>query len=361
MLIVVALSGGVDSAVAAIRIAAMQPAVERMAPLRLVGATHLIWPGSRCCSVEVLQRAEEVCRQLGIPYVQVDMEEEFRRTVVEDFVQTYLQGRTPNPCVRCNRFVRFGAFYDALAARLAGLGLLDAGEELRIATGHYARVVRTSEGWFLAKGRDPQKDQSYMLHQVPAALLPRLDLPLGGSLKSEVVREAEAAGLSCARAAESQDACFVQGSYAEFLRARSGRQELTEPGDIVDVEGKRLGRHRGILRYTVGQRSGLGLSNGPWYVERIDPQANRLVVARSIERGSFAVDGANWFGGGPPAGRLACAVKIRYRSQEVPCTVTAEGGGSYRVRLDRPQAVTPGQSAVFYRGELVLGGGVIRS
>jgi tRNA-specific 2-thiouridylase len=374
MLLAVALSGGVDSSVAALRL--------NDGRRRLVGATHLIWPGSRCCSVEVLSRAEEVCRRLGIPYLQVDLEEEFRRRVVDDFVETYLAGRTPNPCVRCNRFVRFGAFFAALASRLTGLGLLAEGEELELATGHYARTVRTADGWFLAKGRDPVKEQSYMLHQVPADVLPRLVLPLGESLKAEVVREAEAAGLESARVKESQDACFVEGDYAEFLRARTGREDLAGPGDIVDLSGRPLGRHRGVLRYTVGQRSGLGLGNGPWYVARIQPEANRLVVARreQAERSSFAVEGLNWFGE-PPGRALECAVKLRYRSREAPCTVEPGAGARYggsgaryggsgaryggespgrcRVTLRRAQVVTPGQSAVFYRGELVLGGGVI--
>jgi tRNA-specific 2-thiouridylase len=363
MLLAVALSGGVDSSVAALRLAdGNRAAIAGSAPLhRLVGATHLIWPGSRCCSAEVLRRAREVCRRLGIPYLQIDQEEEFRRRVVDDFVQTYLSGRTPNPCVRCNRFVRFGSFLPALRARLQAEGLLAEGEELKLATGHYARTVRTADGWFLAKGRDPAKEQSYMLHQVPAATLPSLVLPLGESLKSEVVREAEAAGLESARVGESQDACFVEGDYAEFLRARSGRDDLAGPGDIVDPSGRLLGRHRGVLRYTVGQRSGLGLADGPWYVARIEAQANRLVVARRDQalRAGFEVEGLNWFGPAPER-PLECAVKLRYRGGEVPCAVEpGELPGRLRVALHRAQIVTPGQSAVFYRGELLLGGGVI--
>src|SRR4030042_1264397 len=268
MLVAVALSGGVDSSVAALRLAGH----------RLGGAPHRIWPGSRCCSAEVLRRAERVCARLGIPYLLLDQEEEFRRRVVDDFVQTYLSGRPPNPCVRCNRFVRFGSFFRALRGRLEAEGLLDSGEELALATGHYARTVRTADGWFLAKGRGPDKEQSYMRHQVPVAVLPRLVLPLGESLKREVVGGAEAAGREAARGSESQDACFVEGNYAEFLRARTGRED--GPGDIVDPAGRPLGRHRGIWRYTVGQRSGLGLADGPWYVARIAAQAHRLVLAR---------------------------------------------------------------------------------
>jgi tRNA-specific 2-thiouridylase len=199
-----------------------------------------------------------------------------------------------------------------------------------------------------------------MLHQVPAAVLPRLVLPLGESLKSEVVGEARAAGLEAARVSESQDACFVEGDYAEFLRAHAGQEQ--GPGDIVDPAGRLLGRHRGIWGYTVGQRSGLGLADGPWYVARIEARANRLVVARrgQAERGSFEVEDLNWFGPAPER-PLECAVKLRYRGAEVPCTVQpAEGSGLLRVSLRRGEIVTPGQSAVFYRGELVLGGGVIR-
>jgi tRNA-specific 2-thiouridylase len=167
---------------------------------------------------------------------------------------------------------------------------------------------------------------------------------------------------------ESQDACFVDGDYARFVRDRSGREELFQPGDIVDPQGGQVGRHRGVIHYTVGQRSGLGLGSGPWYVARIEAVANRLVVARreQAERSSFAVEGLNWFGE-PPGRALECAVKLRYRSREAPCTVEPGAGARYggespgrcRVTLRRAQVVTPGQSAVFYRGELVLGGGVI--
>ena len=291
----------------------------------------------------------------------MDQEEEFRRRVVDDFVQTYLSGRTPNPCVRCNRFVRFGSFLPALRERLEAEGLLAAGEELALATGHYARTVRTADGWFLAKGRDPAKEQSYMLHQVPAAVLPRLVLPLGESLKSEVVREAEAAGLEAARVSESQDACFVEGNYAEFLRARTGREDGC-PGDIVDPAGRPLGRHRGscATRWARGAAWGWPTGPGTWRASRRRPTAWSWRGGSRRRRGRFEVDGLNWFG--PAAERpLECAVKLRYRGGEVPCTVEpGDGPGLLRVSLRRAQIVTPGQSAVFYRGELVLGGGVIR-
>jgi tRNA-specific 2-thiouridylase len=357
MVLAVALSGGVDSSVAALLLRESWP--------RMVGASHIIWPGSRCCSVEVLARARAVCHRLDVPYYQIDMQPEFAERVVDDFVATYLAGRTPNPCLRCNRFVRFDSFYTRLRERLTAEGLLEQGEELSLATGHYARVRRSEEGWVLEKGRDPAKDQSYMLHQVRREMLPHLVLPLGDLAKSEVTRRAAELGLDYTAVRESQDACFVEGDYAEFIRSRTGRDELLSPGPIVDGEGRVLGRHRGVLAYTVGQRQGLGLGGGPWYVARIEPEANRLVVARrkEVERSSFEVEEVNWLIE-PPTTPLQCEAKVRYRSAEVPARVQPEpaspGSGRVRVMLERPEIITPGQSAVFYRGERVLGGGVMR-
>lgn len=354
MVLAVALSGGIDSSVAALLLRESWP--------RMVGASHIIWPGSRCCSVEVLARARAVCRRLDVPYYQLDMQPEFAEWVVEDFVATYLAGRTPNPCLRCNRYVRFDRFYARLRERLTADGLLARGEELALATGHYARVRRAEDGWVLEKGRDPAKDQSYMLHQVRREMLPRLVLPLGELLKSEVTRQAAEAGLDYSAVKESQDACFVDGDYAEFIRSRTGRAELLSPGPIVDAAGKVLGRHRGVLAYTVGQRQGLGLSDGPWYVARIEPEANRLVVGRreEVERSAFEVEEVNWLVE-PPAAALRCEVKVRYRSGEVPARVEPQPGEARaRVILERPEIITPGQSAVFYQGERVLGGGVMR-
>jgi tRNA-specific 2-thiouridylase len=314
--------------------------------------------------VEVLARAQAVCRRLGIPYYQIDVQKEFAEQVVEDFVATYLAGRTPNPCIRCNRFVRFDRFHARLRERLAADGLLAEDEELALATGHYARVRPTAEGWVLEKGRDPAKDQSYMLHQVRRVMLPHLVLPLGDMLKAEVSRQAAELGLDYAAVKESQDACFVEGDYAEFIRSRTGREDLLVPGEIVDLEERVLGRHRGVLRYTVGQRQGLGLASGPWYVARIEPAANRLVVARrkEAERRAFEVEEVNWLIE-PPAAALECGVKVRYRSPEVPGRVEPEAEPAIRrarVILEQPEIITPGQSAVFYRGDRVLGGGVIR-
>jgi tRNA-specific 2-thiouridylase len=351
MVLAIAMSGGVDSAVAA--------ALLRRSYPRMVGASHVIWPGSRCCSREVLDRAAEVCRLLDIPYLRLDLHERFRQLVVEDFIQTYLQGRTPNPCVRCNQHIRFDAFFFLLKGALRDRGMLEPGEELLLSTGHYARVLREEGGNFIAKGADPLKDQSYMLYRVGKQMLPRMVLPLGDYRKSEVLSMAGDLGLPFTRVRESQDACFVQDGYVEFIREQTGRSDLLRAGDIVDMEGRVLGKHRGTISYTVGQRRGLGLGDGPWYVARIDALENRLTVAREEEAGSreFPIAEENWFIE-PPARPLACMVKTRYQIGEEPCTVLP-GEEGFRVVLEKPRIVTPGQSAVFYRGELVLGGGII--
>ncbi len=351
MVLAAALSGGVDSSVAAMLLRPGWP--------EMVGASHVIWPGSRCCTVEVLQRAREVCRRLEIPYLQVDLVEAFRTEVVGDFLDTYLEGRTPNPCVVCNRAIRFDRFYQLLVRRLRRRGMLPAGEPLRFATGHYARVVRQEDRYCLARGRDRAKDQSYMLAQVRPEMLPNLVLPLGERLKSEIVELAGRYGLDYRGVPESQDACFVDGDYVEFIHRHSGREDLLQPGPIVDPAGRVLGTHAGAIHYTVGQRRGLGLSGGPWYVQRLEPERNRVVVARrdQTRRGEFSVERANWFIP-QPRSALQCAVKLRYRSAEVPCTVEPEGEG-FRVVLRRGEVVSPGQSAVFYDGELVLGGAII--
>jgi tRNA-specific 2-thiouridylase len=198
-----------------------------------------------------------------------------------------------------------------------------------------------------------------MLYQIDKAMLPNLVLPLGEYHKAEIVSMAEDLGLPYTQVKESQDACFVEGSYVDFIRQQTGRCDLLKNGDIVDTAGRPLGRHGGTIKYTVGQRRGLGLGNGPWYVARIDPRENRVVVARQeqAQRGDFSIGQTNWFTD-PPDRPLSCTVKIRYQTGDVSCVVEPEESG-YRVVLERPQIVTPGQSAVFYRQDLVVGGGII--
>ncbi len=347
----VALSGGVDSSIASFL---LKKDWESM-----VGASHIIWNGSRCCSAEVLNRAREVCRRLKIPYFQIDLFSEFKEKVVGNFIDTYLKGKTPNPCVVCNRCIRFDSFYNKLKYRLIEEGLLKEGQVLYFATGHYARIQKTASGYFLARAEDPLKDQTYMLYGIPKDLLPYLIFPLGDYTKSEVASLADAEGLEFTGVRESQDACFIDSSYVDFISRRVKDHNLLSPGDIVDTRGRVLGKHRGYIHYTVGQRKGLGLGNGPWYVSRINLESNSVVVARREEAqiSSLLVENLNWFIE-KPLSSLSCSVKIRYQTGEIPARIEPEED-QVRVILDSPEIVTPGQSAVFYADNLLLGGGTI--
>jgi tRNA-specific 2-thiouridylase len=351
-LLAVALSGGVDSSAAALLLREQYP--------RLVGATHFIWPDSRCCSLSVFKRAQFLARRLSIPYFVIDVQAAFRGAVVDEFIEAYVSGATPNPCVLCNERVRFTFFYDELAKRLADEKLLEPGESLLFATGHYARLGKEGDRSFIRKGRDPAKDQSYMLYRLPRSILPRLVFPLGDMLKKEVVEYARRNKLSAAEEPESQDACFVDGNYIDFIVKETGRADLRASGPIADAAGRVRGEHHGYIGYTVGQRRGLSLGDGPWYVAAVEPESNRVVIGREDEarRREFGAGDCNWFID-PPAAPLRCAVKIRYQTRESACLLAPLGDGRFRVELERPEFVTPGQSAVFYDGDAVLGGGII--
>ncbi len=354
--IVVAMSGGVDSAVAAYLLK------EKMGWKHVVGATHYIWPNSKCCSVDVLTRAEALCNELGIPYFVVDLHEEFKRYVVGNFIDTYLAGKTPNPCVMCNERIRFDLFYGTMKKLLMDRGLLKEGATLYMATGHYVRIENVGGRFFLRRARDLSKDQSYMLYRVVQSSLGHLVFPLGGCLKSEVYGISEKLGINFSNIGESQDVCFVNGSYVDFIREHTGKDGPGE-GLIKGIDGRILGKHRGYLNYTIGQRRGLGLGNGPWYVKEIDSESNTIIVAKRDEADSrcFYVVNTNWFVEPPVNAPLECEVKIRYQSTAIPCSVISCGSNTYRVNMKKAEFVTPGQSAVFYRDDLVLGGGIIDS
>jgi tRNA-uridine 2-sulfurtransferase len=340
--VAVAMSGGVDSAVALLR-----------SLPNAVGVTLRLWldpegPGSEraCCSPESVIAARETCHRLGVPHVTLDLREEFRRAVVAPFVRGYARGETPNPCTRCNGGFRFA---ELLAfARRAGAD--------RLATGHYARVVDHGGRLLLGRGADPAKDQSYMLAALDPRHLERVSFPLGEQDKEATRAEAERAGLAAARRPESQEACFLAGDdYRAFL----GRQGL-EPreGAIVDEAGRELGRHGGFWRFTPGQRRGLGLSaDEPLYVLGTRPAANAVVVG---PRGSLAQTRVS------ARGRLHAEAerveaKLRYRSPAVPARVEPTARG-FRLELDDPAyGVAPGQAAVLYDGDAVVGYGLISS
>jgi len=352
-IVALALSGGVDSSVAAFLLKEKQKYI--------IGASHYIWPESRCCSIDAFNRAKYICNLLNMPYYIIDLAKEFKSKVVDNFISTYIHGSTPNPCVLCNAEIRFTLFYRLLSQKLREEGLLAEEQPLYFATGHYARLEQTDQGWFLRKAHDKTKDQSYMLYRLPKKILQNLIFPLGGYIKEEVIKIAREHNLSVAEVRESQDACFVDSNYVDFITAQNGYQDFVNPGDITDSKSNVLGRHKGYLHYTVGQRRGLNLGNGPWYVTRIDAEKNAIIVVRKEQAGQrqFSADKLNWFIPMPKQ-PLECTVKIRYQTRDIPCTIVISRPDQVQVTLEQNELVTPGQSAVFYSNKLVIGGGIIK-
>lgn len=302
-----------------------------------------------CCTVGDAEDARRVAAQLDVPYYVLDYVDEFRRAVVEPFTSQYLAGRTPNPCIECNRQVRFGA----LLERASQLGC-DA-----VATGHHARVAEGTDGPRLLRGADPAKDQSYVLHRLRRSDLARVVFPVGSLLKEEVRGHAARLGLRVAAKPDSQDLCFVGPEGVRgFLRDRV--PGAARPGPVVDEAGRRVGRHDGVAGFTVGQRKGIGVAAGERrYVLEVRPESTTLVVGdrAALSAAGCSLDDVS-FVGEPCSG--PAEVQIRYRSPAVPCVVGEERHGIVEIRFDRPQhAVAPGQAAVIYRGEEVIGGGTI--
>ena len=343
MRIAVAMSGGVDSSVAAALLQAQGHDV--------VGVTLQQWPRDDseeaarhggCCSLNAVEDARRVASLLGIPYYCWNLEKEFGERVIEPFHRAYLAGRTPNPCVRCNAFVRF----DLMLSRVLELGFD------RLATGHYARILNGGE---LHAAVDPAKDQSYMLYHLDRGRLERIVFPLGGMTKREVREHAREFGLPVANKAESQEICFVpRGETARYLASRLP----VRAGSVVDSAGRELGTHRGTALYTVGQRSGFGdlAEPGPWYVVSVDAPANRVVVGRREALAVRKVELADvTFVDGREPDSLECEARLRYHAPALPATY--ERG---MLHLDVPfHGAAPGQAAVLYSGTRVLGGGTI--
>jgi tRNA-specific 2-thiouridylase len=346
--VLVALSGGVDSSVAAVLLH------EQGYPV--IGGMMSLWaeeggPANRCCSPEAEQLARQVCHTLGVPFHLFDYRAEFKAAVVDRFVAEYARGRTPNPCLACNRSIKFGL----LLNRAAELGAD------YLATGHYARVRSVDSEYQLLKGVDPAKDQSYVLYMLGQEELARLLLPLGEYTKEQVRATARDRGLPVADREESQEVCFARGDYRGFLMAQPG--ELFEPGPILDEEGAVLGQHHGLPAYTVGQREGLGIAAPhPLYVLEIDQLRNALVVGprERLARSEFRAGAVSFVSGKPPSRPVEVWAKIRYRAAPARASLKCLGDGEATVRFVEAQpAITPGQGVVFYRGDMVLGGGII--
>ncbi|HUJ63364.1 MAG TPA: tRNA 2-thiouridine(34) synthase MnmA [Kofleriaceae bacterium] len=346
-LVVAALSGGVDSATAAALLVEQGDRVVGMT-MRLYDARGTAAASGRCCGPRDIEDARAVCAHLGIPHYVVDLSGEFAAAVVDDFVEAYLAGETPNPCVKCNQHIKF----TPLLARARAIGA-----ELLV-TGHYARL----DAGALRRGRDPGKDQSYFLFSMPGDELDAVRFPLGALTKAEVRGHAERLGLPNARKDESQEICFVpDGDYAGFVSAAALRRGRALPGAgaIIDERGATLGRHDGIHRYTVGQHRGLGSLPGErQFVTALDPARGEVVVGprSSAERTELALRDLRWLS--PPRERLAAGVQVRHRGAAIASEIEVTGDRA-RVRLAEPTIAAPGQAAVLYDGDRVLAGGWI--
>jgi tRNA-specific 2-thiouridylase len=336
--VAVALSGGVDSSAAALLL--------KKASNEVIGVHMRLWESPHLNYQT--QSAESICRILGIPYHQIDLQKEFESCVVDYFCHEYQQGRTPNPCVACNQHIKFGLLLDKA---------LSVGADY-LATGHYARVEHSRDSHRLLKAKDNSRDQSYFLYTLTLEKLGRVLFPLGEHSKDEVRQMAKQAGLPTATKS-SQDICFIsQKNYGAFLSQRFA----TRPGDVMDAQGEKLGQHRGIAFYTVGQRHGLGLASGePLYIVRIEPKHNRIVLGPEEELYSRRLTArkVNWISGKVPREPITARARIRYKSKEAEADLSFSND-SVNVHFAQPQkAVTAGQSIVFYNVDAVLGGAII--
>jgi tRNA-uridine 2-sulfurtransferase len=352
--VLVGMSGGVDSSVAA--------AMLVDSGYRVIGITLNVWPEQSagvveredaCCALGAVEDARRVCAKLGIPHYVVNFRDVFQRFVIDNFVAEYRRGRTPNPCVRCNQFIKF----DALLSKAEALGAD------YVATGHYAQTTQLASGrWALRRATDRRKDQSYVLYVMTQDRLERALFPLGALSKAETRKLAAEWRLPVANKPESQDICFVPYKrYTEFLERHA--PETLQAGPIVDTSGARVGTHKGIALHTVGQRRGLGVqTKEPRFVTQLNAVTNTVMIGTldDLLKAECELEEVNWVKLAEPTEPIRTLVRIRYRAELVPGTVYAQPGARARVVFDEPQrAVTPGQAVVFYDGEYVVGGGTI--
>ena len=345
----IAMSGGVDSSVAALL----------MSDYERIGCTMRLFDNpdpdddspKSCCSLREVEDARSVCSRMGIPYYVFNFTEDFEEKIIRKFISCYRRGITPNPCIDCNRYMKF----DKLLLRAQELGC-----DL-VVTGHYARVEEENGKYLLKKALDPAKDQSYVLYSLTQEQLAHIRFPLGGLTKDEVRRIAAENGFVNAHKPDSQDICFVpDGDYAGFIEQKCGAMPA---GDFVTTDGKVLGQHKGISHYTIGQRKHLGISVGePIYVVKINAEDNTVALGEESLLFSIVaqVEDFNWINGETPLAPVRCKAKTRYRQKEQPATAHPNPDGSVTVVFDEPiRAITPGQACVLYDGDVVLGGGEI--
>jgi tRNA-specific 2-thiouridylase len=348
--VLVAMSGGVDSSAAA--------ALLIDEGYQCIGCTMRLFENETdelvsdsCSSLSNVDDARAVCDLLGITHHVFDFRDEFKKSVIDDFISVYETGRTPNPCIECNRFLKFGRLYNIA-------------EELGckyIATGHYARITVSGEEYFLNKALDFSKDQSYVLYFLNQEQLAHTLFPLGGLTKEEIRIFAECRGFTNAGKRDSQDICFIpDGNRIAFFERYTGRN--SEPGDITDGTGRLLGKHKGLIRYTVGQHKNLGLiSEVPLYVTALDAKNNSLTVGTKEEllKNKCLVSDFNWVSGKAPEEKMLCTVRLRYRQPETEAVVYTDEYGIVHIETSELRVVCPGQSAVLYDGDTVIGGGKI--
>jgi tRNA-specific 2-thiouridylase len=370
--VVVAMSGGVDSSLAA--------ALLKEQGYDVVGVMMRLWAelaagegsSNKCCSIAAVNDARRVADLLDIPFYLINVEQPFKERVVDFTVAGYLAGQTPNPCIQCNRHIRFDYLFNY--AMSLGAEYLATGHYVRVVTGNRLSVIGDklsatgyrspiTDHWLLLKGIDEDKDQSYVLHVLTQRHLARVLFPVGEYTKAQVRQMAAARGLPVAGRRDSQDLCFLaDGNYRRFLRDWSPEGAI-RPGPIVDATGKVLGQHSGLPFYTVGQRKGLGIAAAePLYVLRLDPQRNALVVGPSCQLGSSGLTARdmNWIAGHAPLQPFQAQVKIRYKAHPAAAAIAAAPGDRAHIRFNQPlRDISPGQAAVVYDGEICLGGGII--
>lgn len=348
----IAMSGGVDSSVAAL--------LMKEKGYDCVGCTMKLYRNEdagienehTCCSLDDVEDAKRIARYLEIPYYIFNFSQDFRANIIDRFVWSYENGRTPNPCIDCNRYMKFGKLFER--AQILGCD--------KVVTGHYARIEKQSGQYILKKAVDAKKDQSYVLYTMTQKQLSQTMFPLGELEKTTVRKLAQEHGFTNAEKPDSQDICFVpDGDYARVVELYAKHPVC--PGNFVDLSGAVLGQHRGIIHYTIGQRKGLGISfSKPHYVCAIDPASNTITLGKNadVHQRHLTADDFNWISGSAPCRPIRCKAKIRYGQAEQPATATALSDGTVKVLFDAPQrAITPGQAVVLYDGDIVLGGGVI--